>query len=255
MKEVAKKILKWTFSDSQQKTLRQKWEYISEKVEYFGISRYCPICENYFRKFKPCGVVTRPDCLCPSCGSRERHRLVWKFFHAYTDLFDTHPKKMLHIAPEATFEEVFKEHESIQYVSGDLDKEKAMEKVDVTDIRYPDGAFDVIYASHVLEHVSQDEKAMRELHRVLAPEGWAVLQVPITAEETFEDPSVTNPEERERLFGQWNHVRRYGPDYKDRLEGAGFNVTKYPAPEVVGEENVEKMGIMEDEDVYFCEKG
>lgn len=251
MKEPAKKVLKRAFPDSQYRDLRQAYN----RVKYFGASRYCPACQSYVREFKSCGVATRPDCLCPVCGSRERHRLISRFFNTHTDLFGPHPKKMLHIAPESIFEEAFKEHQSIQYLSGDLDEEKAMEKVDVTDIKYPDGTFDVIYASHVLEHVLEDEKAMHELHRVLTPEGWAVLQVPITAEETFEDPSVTDPEERKRLFGQWNHVRRYGPDYKDRLERAGFDVTKYSAPEVVGQENVERMGIMQDEDVYFCEKG
>lgn len=180
---------------------------------------------------------------------------MWEFFHRYTTLFDGSTSlRMLHVAP-GPFSEALIEEESIDYLSGDVDEEKAMEKVDVTDIQYPDGSFDVIYASHVLEHVPEDERAMHELCRVLHPEGWAVLQVPITAEETFEDPSVTDPEERERLFGQWNHVRRYGPDYKDRLEEAGFKVTKYPAPEVVGQENVKRMGVMEDEDVYFCEKG
>ncbi|WP_118841629.1 class I SAM-dependent methyltransferase [Salinibacter ruber] len=250
MKDTAKKILKQAIPESQHGNLRQAYE----RVKYFGRSRYCPVCQSYARKFKPFGVDPRPDAMCPFCGSLERHRLDWVFFHDHTDLFDRSTTlRMLHIAP-GPFAEALREEESIDYLSGDIDEEKAMEKVDVTGIQYPDGSFDVIYASHVLEHVPEDKKAMHELHRVLEPEGWAVLQVPITAEETFEDPSVTDPEERERLFGQWNHVRRYGPDYKDRLEEAGFEVTKCPAPEVVGRENVERMGITENEDVYFCEK-
>jgi len=232
----------------------KRWEklrHVFERVKYVGMSRYCPICGSYFRRFKPCG---RPDCICLNCGARERHRLVWRFFQSHTDLFGSPPTKMLHIAPEPFFEEAFKAEENIQYLSGDLDGEKAMERVDVTEIEYPDETFDTIYASHVLEHVPEDKRAMRELHRVLAPGGWAVLQVPITAEETFEDPSVADPDERERLFGQWNHVRRYGPDYRDRLEDAGFHVTAYSAREVVGEDNIRKMGIDESEDVYCCQK-
>jgi len=160
---------------------------------------------------------------------------------------------MLQISP-GVFTDEFRKEESIDYTCGDIDPEKAIETLDVTDIQYPTGTFDVIYSSHVLEHVPEDRKAMRELCRVLHPDGWAVLQVPITAEETFGDPSITDPEERERLFGQHNHVRRYGPDYSERLEEAGFDVTLYPAPEVVGEENIQRMGVVEDEKIHFCRK-
>jgi ubiquinone/menaquinone biosynthesis C-methylase UbiE len=90
--------------------------------------------------------------------------------------------------------------------------------MDITDIQYPDNTFDVIYCSHVLEHVPDDRKAMREFARVLKPEGWAVFMVSLSEEHTIEDPSITSPAERERLFGQHDHVRRYGPDFKDRLD-------------------------------------
>jgi len=135
------------------------------KIKYtLGSSCYCPICKSKFRKFKPCG---RPNCECLVCGSRERHRLAYKFFDAYTGLFEYPKKKMLHAAPNSALEKIFKENKSIQYLSGDINKERAMEKLDVTDIKYPDETFDVIYVSHVLEHVSEDRRAMRELHRVL----------------------------------------------------------------------------------------
>src|SRR5262249_12426105 len=78
---------------------------------------------------------------------------------------------------------------------------------------------------HVLEHVPDDRRAMREFYRVLKPGGWAILLVPITVERTFEDPAVVDPAERLRLFGQEDHVRRYGPDYGDRLSEAGFAVS------------------------------
>jgi SAM-dependent methyltransferase len=94
---------------------------------------------------------------------------------------------------------------------------RAMVRMDITDIQYPKDTFDVIYCSHVLEHVVDDRKAMREFHRVLRPDGWALLLVPITVEKTFEDPSVTDPEERLSVFGQEDHVRCYGPDYVERL--------------------------------------
>ena len=224
------------------------------KAKYFGFARYCPVCEGHFRTFLPGGMLMRPNALCPACGSRERHRLVWTFFVDHTDLFGAEEKRMLHIAPIKAFSRVLKEQDHIDYLTADLNDPSVMVEMDVTDIQYPDDRFDIIYCSHVLEHVPDDRKAMRELHRVLAPGGWAVLQVPITAEETFGDPSVTDPKERERLFGQYDHVRRYGPDYENRLREAGFEVRKYRAADVVGTENLERLGVMEDEEVYYCTK-
>ncbi len=128
-----------------------------------------------------------------------------------------------------------------------------MVRMDITDIQYPDNLFDVVYCSHVLEHVCDDRKAMREFNRVLKSNGWAVFLVPITAESTFEDPSVTDPAERERLFGQHDHVRRYGPDLKDRLEQARFNVRCFTTAEIVGEKRIARLGVKK-ETVFFCKK-
>ncbi|EID14766.1 type 11 methyltransferase [Mycolicibacterium phlei RIVM601174] len=129
-----------------------------------------------------------------------------------------------------------------------------MIKMDITDIEFEDNFFDVIYCSHVLEHVQDDRKAMREFHRVLKPAGWAVLQVPITANETFEDPSVTDPVERLRLFGQEDHVRRYGPDYKERLSGAGFTVDVVEARDFLSPSELSDMRIDPGGRVYVCRK-
>ena len=101
-----------------------------------------------------------------------------------------------------------------------------MEKMDITQIDYPDNTFDCILCNHVLEHVPNDLKAMQEIERVLKPGGWAILQVPIAfdLDDTLEDPSITEEEDRYRVFGQRDHVRLYGSDYKHRLEQAGLKV-------------------------------
>ena len=129
-----------------------------------------------------------------------------------------------------------------------------MLRVDITDLPFDDSRFDAIYCSHVLEHVPDDRKAMSELRRVLRPGGWAILQVPIKGIVTFEDPAVTTPEDRERVFGQSDHVRIYGLDFKDRLEEVGFKVTIVQYANVLSEEEIRLSAIGRGDDIYLCEK-
>jgi len=130
-----------------------------------------------------------------------------------------------------------------------------MVKMDITAIQFPSESFGIIYCSHVLEHVPDDKQAMREFCRVLKPDGWAILLVPITADKTFEDASVTDPAERLRLFGQEDHVRRYGPDYMDRLRESGFKVEKTSVADLVSPEDAVRMGLTAASgDIFHCTK-
>ena len=113
---------------------------------------------------------------------------------------------------------------------------------------------DVILCSHVLEHVEDDRKAMRELFRVLRPGGWAMIQVPLSSQPTFEDPSITDPAERERLFWQADHVRLYGLDIADRLREAGFNVVTVFGEDLVDPDQLVKTGIYPRDAVFLCRK-
>ena len=223
-------------------------------VLYFGSSRHCNVCNGSSRKFLSYGFYPRPDAKCPQCGSLERHRLSIVFLRERTNLFDGLQKRLLHVAPEGCFVRMFSEAAGDGYLTADLLDTGVMESMDITDIAWPDGSFDVIYCSHVLEHVVDDCKAMRELCRVLAPSGWAMLNVPITTNETFEDPSVTDPRERIRQFGQKDHVRRYGPDYMDRLTAAGFEVTRISAGDLVADANIERYGLANGAsgDLFYC---
>jgi ubiquinone/menaquinone biosynthesis C-methylase UbiE len=129
-----------------------------------------------------------------------------------------------------------------------------MERMDLTDIRHPDHTFDAIYCSHVLEHIPDDRKALAEMHRVLRPGGWAMLQVPITAAQTYEDPTIVTPEARLQRFGQWDHVRLCGLDYADRMRAAGFVVAVLPTADVVTDAECVQMRIQTDRYIFYCRK-
>ncbi len=192
-------------------------------IKHYGNRFTCPCCKGRFRKLLPYGRSARPDAKCPKCGSLERHRLIWLYLKDRTRLFDDE-LSLLHFAPEQLFQKIFCSLGNLSYVSADLHDRNAMLKMDITDIFFKDNVFDMILCSHVLEHVRDDRKAMSEMFRVLKPGGLLVAVVPIDREQTLEDPSVTSPEERKRLFGLEDHVRRYGRDFVERLQQAGFSV-------------------------------
>lgn len=216
---------------------------------------HCPCCNGNFPGFIAGGPNMRPNAYCPRCGSLERHRLMWLYLKERTDFF-TKQLKVLHIAPEKIYQDAFQAMPNLDYVSADISSPLAMIKMDITDIPFEENTFDVIICSHVLEHVPDDRKAMRELLRVLKPDGWAILQVPIDMNraETFEDPTVTDPTERQRLFGQDDHVRWYGRDYPDRLRESGFIVSIEKFASEMTPDNICRIGIVSTEDIYRCYK-
>jgi SAM-dependent methyltransferase len=243
------------------------WDYVpghrplrslAKHVYYFGGSYQCNICGWSFRKFAQ-NSGTQFELQCPFCGSRPRHRTYLTYFKERTDLFDGKPKRMLHVAPEASLTPVFRSAPNIDYLSGDLNPGnpeigEVMVKLDVTDIQYPDNSFDVIYCSNVLEHVPEDRRAMRELARVLKPGGWALISVPVFPHDTtFEDPNVTTPAQRERVYGQFDHVRTYGRDFVNRLRESGFDVRVDTFASSLSQDLVRKEGLSR-EDIYICRK-
>ncbi|HUF80440.1 MAG TPA: methyltransferase domain-containing protein [Burkholderiales bacterium] len=143
--------------------------------------------------------------------------------------------------------------EGLDYLSVDLSSPGAMARMDLTRMACPDSTFQAIYCSHVLEHIPDDRKAISELYRVLRPGGWAVLEVPITADKTHEDPSVVDPEERKKHFGQRDHVRRCGPDYVERVRSAGFVVQVLCSTDLAAETDCRRMGFLP-APLFFCRK-
>ena len=194
--------------------------------------------------------------LCPKCLSLERHRLLWLYLKEKTDFFSA-PLKVLHFAPEQPFLKRFRTLKNLDYTTADLDSPIADLHLDVTDINQPSDTYDVVICNHVLEHVNDANKAFSEIKRILKPGGWAILLVPINPDvDTFEDPSITDPKERERLFGQYDHVRQFGRDYAEVLRRAGFKVTEDRIYYEISEQQRERMHLSRrgEEIIYRCEK-
>jgi SAM-dependent methyltransferase len=225
-------------------------------IFYYGNKVQCPIDGSTYRKFLPYGrLESRPNALCPSSLSLERHRLMWLFLKQKTDFF-TAPKKLLHIAPELCFMKIFENLDNIEYITADIESPLAKVKMDVHNIPFDENTFDVVFCNHVMEHVEDDIKAMSEINRVLKTGGWAIIQSPVYPElkTTLEDPSITDPLEKERIFGQNDHMRKYGGDYGKRLMKAGFKVREDNFLEEVPKEMRIRYALPKEEIIYFCEK-
>nr|WP_169718949.1 class I SAM-dependent methyltransferase [Aequorivita capsosiphonis] len=215
-----------------------------------------PIDEKSYRKFLPYGYeIVRENVLSPGTLSLERHRLLWLYLKNETGFF-TENLKVLHFAPEQAFYKKFRNMKNLDYTTTDLNSPIADVKADICDLPFTDNEFDFIICNHVLEHIPDDTKAMLEIYRILAPGGTAILQIPYKAdlEITFEDDSITDPKERARIFGQYDHVRVYGMDYFTKLESIGFKVAAVDYTNTLSEEEVEKYRLPKGELIPVCKK-
>lgn len=208
-----------------------------------------PINGKSYSRFLPYGYgKQRKNALSPGTLSLERHRQMWLYLQNETDFF-TKKYKVLHIAPEQEFLRRFRKMKNLDYTSADLFSPIVDVKADILELPFQNETFDVIICNHVLEHIEDDTKAMRELHRVMKPGGWGIFQVPLKSslEKTYEDFSITNPKERQKHFGQYDHVRWYGMDYFDRLRNAGFKTEPVFYSQQFSQEEIRKFGLIENE--------
>ena len=181
---------------------------------------------------------------------------MWWYLTDETDFFEQ-GHKILHVAPELCFIKRFEKVHHENYITADLESPLAKVRLDVLNMPFDDGSFEIVFCNHVLEHVDDDFKAMSEIYRVLKPGGWGILQVPLfypLNDKTFEDFSITDPAEREKMFGQRDHVRLYGKDYIDRLRKAGFEAEEIKPAERLSEEVMTRHALPKDEPLFLVRK-
>lgn len=222
---------------------------------YKGKKHQCPICENKFRKMLPYGNKGAVNRLCPSCLSLERHRLIWLYLQNKTNFF-TANLKVLHIAPEQSFLKRFKALKNLDYTTGDLESPIVDVHFDIQDMPFKDDTYDVVMCNHVLEHIPDEHKAITEIYRILKKGGWAILQVPINPnfEKTYEDPNITDPKEREKHFGQYDHLRYHGLDYAKRLQNGGFSVDENLYVKEFKDSQIEYYRLPKNETLFIAKK-
>ncbi len=246
---------------------------------YMGDKYECPVCNTKLAYFTPIGndffeafdkfeynyPLAHSETFnflhyhCPKCYSGDRERMYALYFKKKFSNIDKSKKlDFVDFAPSSGLEKYYlRKLDFLNYRTADLFMEGVDDKIDLTDMKeYKDNMFDIFLCSHVLEHVSDDRKAMKELYRILKPGGWGIAMVPINyvMEEVFEDPNITTPADRWKYFGQDDHVRFYSKKgFIKRLQEAGFKVNQYGI-DYFGADVFEKCGIHKRSVLYIVEK-
>ncbi len=247
----------------------------AQAIMHKGNEYHCPFCNHSFKSLLPAGsdipvlkekdvigAGYRENALCPRCYSTDRDRLLYMVLKAKPELL-AKGTTILHIAPEKSLKKYLQSVPDINYKAGDKFEEEYsafyydqdVMQIDITDLSLEDNSVDAIVCNHVLEHIPDERKAMKELYRVMKPKAWAILQVPYATllKNTFEK-EVSTPEERERLFGQFDHVRLYGLDYPDRLKKIGFEVELVNINQLYNSGEIHKYAINDREKVFLVKK-
>lgn len=220
-------------------------------LQHHGNTVWCPVCGHHFSSFKD--RWNRDNAVCWRCRSHERHRALCLLFDRRPELLSA-AGSMLHFAPEWSLQRRLKPG-PYRYVTADLDQPGVDLYLDITDMRaVRDAEFDAVLCSHVLEHVPDDGAAMRELRRITAPGGWCMVLVPIDLKRshTYEDPTITDPRERERAFWQFDHVRVYAQDIEQRFQAAGFEVERIAPRAEFGSEMMDRCRLLEQDLIWVC---
>ncbi|MGF1446231.1 MAG: methyltransferase domain-containing protein [Pikeienuella sp.] len=221
-------------------------------VVFRGNARTCVMCGAKVRRFRAQGLgyqvledlkvvggMYKPDDVCPICHGSDRDRLVKHYLDTRWLPQRREAARILHVAPERSLSQYLTGLPDVDYIAGDIEPHlyrhlRSVRYLSLLELPFEDASIDLVLCNHVLEHVPEDQVAMREIRRVLAPGGLAILQVPLSLvlDRTREGDGSESRQEKIRLYGQEDHVRIYTPDdYVARLTEAGFEVERYRAAE------------------------
>ena len=254
------------FEKSNEELIEENRKLREKLVQYEKVypPKKCPICGYEGIGFIPFPNIIHKEVISPECGSHERHRALWLYFEENKELLQD-GAKILHFAPQMLFKELFTSND-VEYHA--VDKNPGLytyadEIIDIQDIPYDECYFDLIICSHVLEHVPDDMNALRELYRVLKPGGTALILVPMNGVsynlpydelKTLEREEYNTPELREEHYGQSDHLRLYGADFKERILESGFEIVSADFIKNLGIETIERYALVRNENIFECRK-
>ena len=231
----------------------------------------CPLCnfktkkflpgglnKEVLKKYKVIGAGFRKNKFCPKCGSKDRERHLYLYIKLRERFFSNKKLiKVLHIAPEKCLSKKIKKMKNSDYYAIDLNELLGSVKMDIKNMNFNNDYFDYIICLHVLEHIEDDVKAMKELFRVLKKNGILFLMVPfsLTIKSSIEDKKIKSPNEREKKFGQADHIRIYSKkDFLERLNKSGFKISEESLDKLYGKEIIRKYALIKGEKIFVCKK-
>lgn len=229
--------------------------------------QYCVVCKNKPSKFLPSGVKAeifnkhyvigsgyRENNICPCCGVKDRMR--WFYYLLKNKLCILNATgRLLHFAPENPIYDYIKQNGNIDYYTCDILPGRAMHVVDITDIPFKENTFDYIISNHIMEHIKDEKKAVSEIKRVLKPNGKWIFSFPICTDmKTYENDEIIMPEDKLEAYGQEDHVRLYGFDYKERFENYGLKIEVFSPEREISKEDISKYGFVKDDVVLVATK-
>lgn len=241
--------------------------FIKDNASYLKYERTgdkeCLLCGNRIVRFTGAGNPSangiigggyRENAVCPCCAGLDRMRWVYWVLKNFTSIFQSHCT-VIHFAPEKQISEKIQNNVYCDYYPGDIVRYGTIHRIDVTNIPYNDKMADFIIINHVMEHVKDEKKAINELVRVLKDEGKLIMSFPISRmQKTFEDDSFISEIDREKYYGQEDHVRLYGIDFKEHIESYGLKVQTFSPKDYLSDKDINKYGLIEDDVVLICSK-
>jgi len=223
-------------------------------LAHTGFRYRCNCCGWKLRAFVESGQFfgASKNGYCPRCDAKARHRRLWLFLNK-RGLLSGSRLRLLHVGPWPKIASLLSGLDNVDYVGVDIQWMPGVTTLaDIRSLPFDDASFDALICVHVLEHVVDDRRALSEFRRILKPGAWAVISVPMRLDQpTLEDPTVTDPKDRKRVFGEEGHVRLYGNDLDRRLEASGFAARFHPGNEV--EPRLAGFhGLRDTDHMFFC---